>query len=545
MIYKRLLYHPYLLLPALLGTSSCSERFAHSVQQVPPPADKAATIAPPYYTDSTIVVAAGTHYGRSKLHTFFYGKHYRDVWTTPVEVPVLDIGTAFGGLTPVKQGGSRQTINLRVQDKTGTEYVLRSIDKEPASALPEKWQKSYLANIVRDATSATHPYAALTLPAMANALGMYYAEPELAYIPHDERLGEFKETMGGTVALLERRPTGDQTDYDAMGRAEKVKSSRSAITERLTDDNSKFEARFYLRARLFDMLIGDWSRHEDNWRWAETEYSDRAYVYKAIPRDRDNVFYRLNDAPIPWLFMQLNLKPHFQTFRGRIKNVEKLNRSGRNLDNLILAELEWQDWAAVTDSVQQALTDEVIEGAFNAMPDTIAAISAPAMIAKLKGRRNQLMQAASDYYHVLANKVQVVGTDKHELFEVEVLSDEEVRVQVYKIKKQGEQQQKLFSRTFKASETNEIQLYGLSGDDSFSISGNTKPRLRIKIWGGAGEDSYHVKANGSKLGKRIHINDTQYRNTYEVDKHTSVDIDDDLRAKEFDAAGWLLRYYLD
>jgi hypothetical protein len=25
----------------------------------------------------------------------------------------------------------------------------------------------------------------------------------------------------------------------------------------------------YIKARLFDMLIGDWDRHYDQWRWAE------------------------------------------------------------------------------------------------------------------------------------------------------------------------------------------------------------------------------------------------------------------------------------
>ncbi len=502
-------------------------------------------MAPANYKDSMVTVAAGSHYGRSGLHTFFYGKHYRDVWTTPVEVPVLDLSTAHGGLTPVKLGGSRQSISLHLEDSAGTEYVLRSIDKEPASSLPEKWQRSYLANIVRDATSATHPYAALVLPAMAEALGMYYVEPELVYVPHDPRLGKFMKTMGGTVALLERRPSGDQTDYAPMGRVQDVKSSRSAITERLTDNDSNFDARFYLRARLFDMLIGDWSRHEDNWRWAEEKHDQhKAYTYRAIPRDRDNVFYRLNDAPIPWLFMQLNLKPHFQTFRSQIKNVEKLNRSGRNLDELILTELEWKDWKEVIDSVQMALTDKVIDKGFQAMPANIAAISAPAMKSMLKSRRDRLEEAAHEYYRILAKSVQLVGTDKHERFEVEVLSADEVRVLMFKISKEGKTEELLFSRTFKASDTEELRLYGLNGDDHFTISGSVRPNIKILVWGGAGEDSYKIKANGSKLGKSVEIVDTKYRNEYKVDKHTKVEIDDDLKAKDFDAEGWLLHYYL-
>ncbi|MCJ8166465.1 hypothetical protein MKJ04_16590 [Pontibacter sp. E15-1] len=541
-----LLKPPYLLsllVFALLGTSGCSDRFEHSVQQIPFPADTT-SLAPVSYKDSTVTVAAGTHYKRSKLHTFFYGKHYRDVWTTPVTVPVLDLGTAHGGLTPVRLGGSRQSISLHLQDTAGTEYVLRSVDKEPASSLPEKWQRSYLANIARDATSATHPYAALVLPAMADALGMYYVVPELVYVPHDARLGKFKKTMGGTLALLERRPSGDQSDYAPMGRASHVKSSRSAITERLSDNDSYFDARFYLKARLFDMLIGDWSRHEDNWRWAEEAHAPKAYTYKAIPRDRDNVFYRLNDAPIPWLFMQLNLKPHFQTFRSKIENVEKLNRSGRNLDELILAELDWKDWEEMVDSVQHALTDEVIEQGFRAMPEPVAAVSAPAIKKMLRSRRDGLLDAAYSYYSTLASTVQVVGTDKHERFEVAVLSPEQVRVRMYKTNKKGDERELRYERTFEADDTEEIRLYGLNGDDHFSISGNVRPNLKISVWGGAGEDSYQVEGQGSKLGKQVLLIDTKYRNTYEVDKHTTVEIDDDLKAKDFDAEGWLLHYYL-
>jgi hypothetical protein len=32
---------------------------------------------------------------------------------------------------------------------------------------------------------------------------------------------------------------------------------------------SMFDEDEYIKARLFDMLIGDWDRHYDQWRWAE------------------------------------------------------------------------------------------------------------------------------------------------------------------------------------------------------------------------------------------------------------------------------------
>lgn len=540
-MHKKIEY--LLLLICFINLSTgCSERFQHTVQQIPTPPGYTKQV--PDYTDSTITIAAGAHYNRSRLHNFFYGKHYRDAWATPVHVRVLDIGKEKGGLTPLQLGGSRQTINLRLEDSTGTEYVLRSVDKEPASSLPERMQNSYIADIARDATSATHPYAALTLPPMAHALGIYHTRPELVFVPHDLRLGKFKEAIGGTLALLERRPTGDQTDNPHMGNAKKVKSTRSAITERLKDNDSDFDARFYLRARLFDMLLGDWSRHEDNWRWAEFEKEEDAYTYKAIPRDRDNVFYMLVDAPIPWLFMRTGFKPHFQTYRRKVRNIEMLNRSGRDLDELILAELQLEDWLEIADSVQNALTDQVIDNAFRQMPDTVYKLTAIPMAEKLKSRRDQLPTVARKYYRALSRRANVVGTDKHELFTVEVLNTNEVRVTVFKTKKDGKEQGILFERTYYSKETDRINLYGLNGNDQFIVKGSVKPKIKVFIWGGAGEDEYVVENKKSRVGKGIRINDSRYRNTFDVGKRAKVDIDDDLRAKEFDAEGWLLRYYL-
>ncbi|SIQ49236.1 hypothetical protein [Pontibacter lucknowensis] len=529
------------LLPVMLVSSCIGNKYTHSLQQVPPPAQSTAGIHE--YSDSTVTVAVGEHYGRGRLHTFFYGKHYRPAWTTPVSFRVLDLGTEKGGLTPTQQGGSRQTLNLRLKNPEGKEYVLRSVDKDPATALPERWQQSYAANIIRDATSATHPYAALVLPPMAEAIGIHHTKPELVYIPHDPRLGEYQENFGGMVALLEIRPDDDLSDEPGMGNSENIKSTRAMLKDHFFENNSDIDARYYLRARLFDMLIGDWSRHEDNWRWAQYK-QDGVKVYQAVPRDRDNVFYKLNDAIIPWLFMRTGLKKHFQTYSNNLSNLDDLNRSGRNLDETILAGLTYQDWIEVADSVSSALTNEVIEKSFRQMPDTIYQLTASPIMNQLKSRRDKLGKSVQKYYKSLMREAIVVGSDKHERFEVEVLSANEVRVQVYKIKKDGEERRQLFDRVFQANDTKEIHLYGLNGDDEFVVKGDVRPKIKIRMWGGAGEDSYTVK--GSKpMARRIWIEDTEYRNTYDLSKGTRQKTEQSPAANQFDAEGWLLRYYLD
>ena len=58
----------------------------------------------------TTVVIPGKKYNRSGYHNFLYGKHYRKEWNTPVRVNNFYLDTAFGGLKPTKEGGSRQSM---------------------------------------------------------------------------------------------------------------------------------------------------------------------------------------------------------------------------------------------------------------------------------------------------------------------------------------------------------------------------------------------------------------------------------------------------
>ena len=57
-----------------------------------------------------------------------------------------------------------------------------------------------------------------------------------------------------------------------------------------------------LRSRLFDLLIGDWDRHDDQWRWGVYDDPERpnSKLYRAIPRDRDQAFFK-NDGFLNYL----------------------------------------------------------------------------------------------------------------------------------------------------------------------------------------------------------------------------------------------------
>src|SRR5258708_28803680 len=57
--------------------------------------------------------------------------------------------------------------------------------------------------------------------------------------------------------------------------------------------DERVDARAYLRARLIDVLVGDWDRHISQWRWARFDMHGER-IWQPIPRDRDHAFSRFD-----------------------------------------------------------------------------------------------------------------------------------------------------------------------------------------------------------------------------------------------------------
>ena len=61
----------------------------------------------------SVRIAASPRYATTGFKRIFLGDTYRDLWTTPVLAPVVNLHTYAGGLKPDKEGGGHQTKNLR------------------------------------------------------------------------------------------------------------------------------------------------------------------------------------------------------------------------------------------------------------------------------------------------------------------------------------------------------------------------------------------------------------------------------------------------
>ena len=474
-------------------------------------------------------VAAGPEYQRSALYQSLWGKNYRREWTTPITFPITKFDTLRGGLVIYKIGGGHQSKSLRLKSKQDKEYALRTVNKSLKILIPEIFHGTFAERIANDAISMSHPYGALGVPVMAKAAGLGHTYPQLMWVPKQPGFDTLNENYGDRLYLLEQRAAGDWSEADNFLNFKKFTDSEELLEKMYEDNDHQADQVTFVRARLFDMIIGDWDRHWDQWKWGEVEKGDD-HLYVPIPTDRDQAFSTTGGLLLKSIISAAGMK-YIQPFDYTIKDVTATER--RFLDRLLTNKLLLDDWLKEAKSLQLALTDNVIEASIRQMPAEIFAIRGNEIIAKLKSRRDHLHEYATTYFKFLAEEVEIVGSKKSEYFEVSQLNDNEISINVYNIKDGERKSNPFYSRTFNTNETGEIRLFGLSGNDIYRVTGNASPGLKLRIIGGDEKDSIinnsnikiHVydDAKNTFIGNnRLHLSDstdhTHFYDTYIPDK---------------------------
>jgi hypothetical protein len=514
MVLKR--YIPFLFLLFTLPQCIRQNYFQADARYKPRPEDKLAP-APPGHVWAVIA----PQYQHGRIHDWIWGPHYRKVWATPVPVKVLDVGKVHGGLTPLELGGGMQTTSLTLQNPSGRLYTLRTLDKDPSKALPKRLSKSFLGNIMRDQTSAGNPYAAFTLPPLLKAAGIYHTNPEMYYVPLENNgLGKYSSLLGGKVVMLEEKYKGRESIVPAFGAATDLTDSEEMLKNRFRSNKYKIDQLAFAKARLFDVLIGDWDRHEGQWNWLEypNEVTGQV-VYKPVPKDRDQTYYRFDDGLMPWLVSRKFLVRKLRPFRHNIPDVEGLIYNARFIDHRLLNEVTAAQWAKIAADMKAALTDELLARSVALYPEPIYKLEGKTTLTKLKSRVDELPEAASQFYKVLAEKVTVAGTDEKELFLVKRLDDQTTSVTVQSLPEEGkEQPRNLYYRVFHHQETEELTLHGLGEDDEFILEGEVNEGLKIKIYGGLGADKVTDKSRVKKGAAKTLVYDTTRGNKLDLGK---------------------------
>ncbi|GAA3617075.1 metallophosphoesterase [Flavivirga amylovorans] len=476
-------------------------------------------------TEKEVVASIYSEEETTKGGTYkmLWGKRYRDEFSTKVKAPTVRLDTLFGGLTPVRKGGGHQSKSLRLKDSEGREYVMRALRKNAIQYIQAvgfkdqyiegQFEDSYTEGILLDVFTGSHPYAPFTIGTLSDAVGIYHTNPVLYYVPKQSTLGQFNSEFGNELYMIEERASSGHGDKASFGFSDELVSTDDLLKELKEDEDHVVDEEAYIRARLFDMLIGDWDRHEDQWRWAEFKEKGKK-IYRPVPRDRDQAFSIMADGTL--LGLATTIVPSLrllQSYEEELKTPKWFNLEPYPLDMTLINQSDKSVWDAQVKHIVENLTNAIIEEAFLNFPPEVSDESIKDIKRKLKGRRSNLQAISDTYYDHISKFAVVKGTDKDDWFQIERLPQGDTKVTAYRIKN-GKKADVFHQRTYSCINTKEIWIYGLDDDDVFEVSGEGDKLIKIRLIGGQNNDTYNIKN-----GKRVNIYDYKSKeNTFATNK---------------------------
>jgi hypothetical protein len=472
-----------------------------------------------------------------------WGERYRKYYGTEVKVPTVNLDTLMGGLVPVKKGGGHQSKSLRLQRKDGREYVMRALKKSAELYLQsmvfqdqyvlDDLKETYTQELLQDFYTGSHPYGPFTTGVLSDAVGIYHTNPVLYYVPKQPALKEFNDSFGDELYMIEEHTGDGHGDLASFGYSNNLKSTDGMLEDLRDDEKYEVDKDLYLRSRLFDMVLGDWDRHVDQWRWAEFEDKKRdKIIYRPVPRDRDQVYSKMGDGVL--MNIVTRIIPSLRLMEGfneEIRSVKGFNSSPMTyvLDLTLLGETEKSEWLAQAKYLQENLTASVIDKAFKAFPEEVRDETVVEIKNILLARLSHIQETAEEYYKILNKYAVVTGTDKDDWFEINRLNDKETEVKVFR-NIDDKKDHLFFNKVFTKDDTKEIWTYGLDDDDIFEVNNPSNYNgIKIRIIGGHNNDIYRVEN-----GKNIALYDFKSKkNTFEERGGAKVKLSDDYELNTY------------
>ncbi|HEU0014035.1 MAG TPA: BamA/TamA family outer membrane protein [Longimicrobium sp.] len=481
--------------------------------------------------DTTAV--AGARYRAGSLQQWLWGGNYRTLWATPLRVPILDPDTFAGGLTPLRAGGDFASNTLHLRGRDGRRYVFRSVDKNVGKGLGPEFEGTLVEWVVQDQVSASHPVAPLLAAPLLEAAGVLHATPRLAVMADRASLGQHRARFAGMLGMIEERPDenrpGDDGDEDAdaagdgeqggdeeddadaagdtiagppFAGADVVKGTEKFLDDLEDDPENRVDARAYLAARLMDILMGDWDRHDDQWRWAGYDRGGLRW-WLPIPRDRDNAFV-MHEGVLMALARSMGFK-RMVRFDPEYPALSGLTVQSEPLDRRLLSELPRAAWDSVARAVQARVTDPAIAYAVVGLPDAYRSWGEWTS-ATLRARRDALHHTAMQWYARMATDVDVHATDADETLVVErIPGGADVRITA----RVDGREMTTFQRRFLSGETEEVRIHLQGGDDRAVVRGPGGD-LGIRVVGGGGDDVLADSSAGGAVAFYDHRGDNQF-----------------------------------
>jgi len=337
----------------------------------------------------SVLVAASTLYEANGIKSVMQGEQYRQAWSTPLKVPILYLNEMKENVKIIKEGGGQQTHSLKLQQDDATLMTLRSVSKDPSPLVPKLAKTLGIENIIVDGISAQHPYAALVVAELSNKADILNTRPQLVFVPKQKLLSNYNQKYGNRLFLLEYETEGNANWLELNGVNSLIDTDNLQELKIKNPNNVKLDVESLVRARLFDLVIGDWDRHAKQWGWAiKNQGEDMTAI--PLPCDRDNAFFNL-EGVLPTLISNNTFLPEVQSFE---KEIDFLSGLISSFDVYFMKDIPQSTFEQEAKQLQLLLTDEAIESSFSVWPKAIFNLDGKELIAKIKSRRNDLVDYA-------------------------------------------------------------------------------------------------------------------------------------------------------
>jgi len=286
-------------------------------------------------------------------------------------------------------------------------------------------------------------------------------------MPDDPRLGEYREDFAGMVGSFYEYPLPAKEGVSGFNGATEIISEKKLYARLTEDHKARVDTQAFLKARLFDVLIGDFDRHRKQWRWALLPGSP---LWQPIPEDRDQAFVRYDGLGQR---MGSLYAPILQNYGDDYPSMEGLTLHGWEQDRWLLAGLDWLTWEAVAKDLQRRLSDQVIDDAINAMPPEYVVLDGERLRRDLRGRRDKLVEAARAYYEHLSTVVTIHATNAAERVQIEWTLDDNLLIKIWDLsQRDNPDAAPVFARRIESKDTDEVRVYLKGGDDDVTVLGD-------------------------------------------------------------------------
>jgi hypothetical protein len=516
-----------------------------------------------------VTIASGPQYRAGPFARALLGSGWREVWTTPVQAPVLDLASYAGGLKLTERGGGFQSLVLHLDEDNGwREYRFRSVDKFPMQGMPPAIKGTLVGRFFQDQVSSLFPAAPLLVHPLLQSIGVLHVPADLYVMGDSPRLEHVRDTVAGMLGTFELKGEEAPDDQPGFGGSRSIKSTEKFFEDLASSREHRLDEREFLAARLIDFLINDSDRTLDNFDWAR--FGEKgAYTWRPLPRDRDQAF--LDARGLLNRFVVRRVYPKIVEFTPKFP-LEGLTHTSHQLDRRLLQRLTADDFRDVALRVQRAVHDTVIGQVVAQLPPAWRErTSAGERITHvLRARRDRLPDVAMAFYRDLASEVDVHGTDEGDHFDVlrhddgrvtVTVTDPEQRLVAVARREDGRvvttsdgsvtrsgDRGPYFARTFTPAETKEIRLYANGGDDVAAVRGAPSSAIKVRVIGGNGDDTLADSAGGGETflydadGKNLLVTATgthvSTRHWKQVKPRSGFRLGDPWRPDWGGSAGW-------